>query len=99
MGAEATHFGSSGVVVALATGVAADTVRREPKEATDGVAVAVGRSRKPGGGRKCAESHDEELVTAFSALIEPDTMGDSIGPLLWTSQSIRKITEKLALLT
>jgi hypothetical protein len=27
---------------------------------TDGVAVAVGRSRNPGGGRKRAESHDEE---------------------------------------
>ena len=96
LGAEAAQLGSGGVmVVALATGVAADTVRRGRKEATDGVAVAVGRSRNPGGGRKRAESHDEELVTAFNALIEPDTMGNPMGPLLWTSKSIRKITTEL----
>lgn len=96
LGAEAAQLGSGGVVVvALATGVAADTVRRGCKEATDGAAVAVGRSRNPGGGRKRAESHYKELVTAFNALIEPDTMGDPMGPLLWTSKSIRKITEEL----
>ena len=63
LGAEAAESGAGGVaVVAAATGVAADTVRRGRKEVDDGVAPAAGRSRKPGGGRKRAESHDAELV-------------------------------------
>jgi len=96
LGAEAAELGPGGVaVVAAATGVAADTVRRGRKEADDGVAPAVGRSRKPGGGRKRAESHDAELVAAFELLIDPATRGDPMSPLRWTSKSIRTLTAAL----
>jgi hypothetical protein len=93
LGAEAAELGSGGVaVVAAATGVAADTVRRGRAEADDGTAPAVGRSRRSGGGRKRAESHDEELVAAFESLIDPVTRGDPMSPLRWTSKSIRTLT-------
>ena len=93
LGAEAAELGSGGVgIVAAATGVAADTVRRGRKEADDGTAPAVGRSRRAGGGRKRAESHDEELVAAFESLIDPVTRGDPMSPLRWTSKSIRTLT-------
>lgn len=60
LGAEAAELGSGGVgVVARATGVAADTVRCGRTEAASGVELSSGRSRKPGGGRKRAETHDE----------------------------------------
>ena len=96
LGAEAAELGSGGVaVVAAATGVAADTVRRGRKEADDGTAPAAGRSRRSGGGRKRAESHDEELVTAFESLIDPVTRGDPMSPLRWTSKSIRTLTAAL----
>src|SRR6187455_2421467 len=74
LGAEAAELGPGGVgVVAAATGVAADTVRRGRKEADDGIAPGRGRARKAGGGRKRAESHDAELVAAFESLIDPVT--------------------------
>jgi len=96
LGAEAAELGAGGVaVVAAVTGVAADTVRRGRKEAEDGAAPAVGRSRKPGGGRKRAESHDAELVAAFELLIDPATRGDPMSPLRWTSKSIRALTAAL----
>ncbi|QHE73797.1 hypothetical protein GFS60_07463 (plasmid) [Rhodococcus sp. WAY2] len=51
LGAEATELGSAGVaVVAEATGVAADTVRRGHKEADAGIHPGAGRSRRAGGG-------------------------------------------------
>jgi Rhodopirellula transposase DDE domain len=96
LGVEAAELGSGGVaVVAAATGVAADTVRRGRKEADDGTAPAAGRSRRSGGGRKRAESHDEGLVAAFESLIDPVTRGDPMSPLRWTSKSIRALTSAL----
>ncbi len=96
LGAEAAELGGGGVrVVAGLTGVADDTVRRGRTEAQAPVEVVPGRSRKPGGGRKRAETHDEGLASAFDALIEPVTLGDPMSALRWTSKSIRKITAEL----
>jgi len=96
LGAEAAELGAGGVaVVAEATGVAADTVRRGRKEAEAGIHPGAGRSRRPGGGRKRAEAHDEELVAAFESLIDPVTRGDPMSPLRWTSKSIRALTRAL----
>ena len=96
LGSEAAELGPGGVaVVAAATGVAADTVRRGRKEAEDGVAPVAGRSRKAGGGRKRAEIHDPQLVADFDLLIDPVTRGDPMSPLRWTSKSIRVLTRAL----
>ena len=87
LGAEAAELGPGGVaVVAKATGVAADTVRRGRKEAAEGAALGSGRSRRAGGGRKRAESHDDELAAAFDLLIDPATRGDPMSPLRWNVQ-------------
>ena len=96
LGAEAAELGSGGVaVVAEATGVATDTVRRGRKEADAGIHPGAGRSRRAGGGRKRAEVHDETLVAAFESLIDPVTRGDPMSPLRWTSKSIRALTKAL----
>ena len=96
LGAEAAELGPGGVaVVAAATGVAADTVRRGRREADDGTVPGAGRSRRPGGGRKRAEAHDVQLVAAFESLIDPVTRGDPMSPLRWTSKSIRVLTGAL----
>ena len=61
-----------------------------------GPVPVLGRSRRPGGGRKRAEDHDEELVAAFESLIDPVTRGDPMSPLRWTSKSIRALTAGVA---
>ena len=62
LGAEAAELGPGGVaVVAEATGVTVDTVRRGRAEAAGAQVPVPGRSRRPGGGRKRAEAHDLPL--------------------------------------
>ncbi|WP_424735464.1 ISAzo13 family transposase, partial [Mycobacterium sp.] len=96
LGAEAAELGPGGVaVVAGATGVAADTVRRGRAEADAGTGPGAGRSRRSGGGRKRAEEHDLELVSTLESLIDPQTRGDPMSPLRWTSKSIRVLTRAL----
>ena len=96
LGAEASELGSGGVaVVAEATGVARDTVRRGRQEAVAGTDVTGGRSRAPGGGRKRAEAHDGNLAADFDRLIDPVTRGDPMSALRWTSKSIRTLTVEL----
>jgi hypothetical protein len=96
LGAEAAELGSGGVaIVSAATGVAADTVRKGRKEVDDGTAPGEGRSRRAGGGRKRAESHDDGLVESFESLIDPATRGDPESPLRWTSKSVAALTRAL----
>ena len=96
LGAEAAELGSGGAaIVAAATGVAADTVRKGRAEADVGTGPGIGRSRRPGGGRKRAEELDPELVGTLESLIDPQTRGDPMSPLRWTSKSIRVLTRAL----
>jgi Rhodopirellula transposase DDE domain len=96
LGAEAAELGSGGVaIVAAATGAAPDTVRRGRSEAEVGTGPGVGRSRRRGGGRKRAEDNDPALVAALESLIDPQTRGDPMSPLRWTSKSIRTLTRAL----
>jgi hypothetical protein len=55
----------------------------------------LGRTRKPGGGRKRAEVHDGDLVAALESLIEPSTRGDPESPLRWTTLSTRNLARAL----
>jgi hypothetical protein len=96
LGVEAAESGPGGVaVVAEATGVSADTVRRGRVEAGAGTGPGAGRSRRSGGGRKRAEELDPELVATLESLIDPETRGDPMSPLRWTSKSIRVLTRAL----
>ena len=96
LGAEAAELGLGGVaIVAEATGVAADTVRRGRAEAAGTQVPAPGRSRRPGGGRKRAEARDSELTAALEALVDPVTRGDPMSPLRWTCKSTRTLAQAL----
>ena len=96
LGAEARELGRSGVaVVAAAAGVSRDTVRRGRDELDDPQSLEVGRSRIPGGGRKRAEVLAPGLVEALDALVEPESRGDPMTPLRWTSKSLRTLAVEL----
>jgi hypothetical protein len=85
LGTEARLLGHGGVrAVAAAAGVSATTVRRGVSELDGGEEpLPVGRSRRPGGGRKPVIEHDPELMTALLGLVEPDERGDPMSPLRW----------------
>ena len=53
------------------------------------------RIRKAGGGRKRIEENNTTIRYDLEQLMEPVTRGDPESPLLWTSKSIRKITNEL----
>jgi hypothetical protein len=96
LGSEARELGSAGVgIVAAAAGVSPDTVRRGRTELDDPEPLEVGRSRGPGGGRKRAEEVDPALPGALDKLVEPDSRGDPMSPLRWTSRSLRSLADQL----
>ena len=96
LGSEARELGSGGVVfVADAVAVSPDTVRRGRTELDDPQPLPVGRSRGRGGGRKRAEEHDPGLPAALDKLVDPDSRGDPMTPLRWTSKSLRGLSEQL----
>ena len=80
LGTEARLIGHGGVrAVAVAAQVSEATVRSgvSELEAADS-SLPVGRSRRPGGGRKPAWKHDPGLVEALLRLVEPDERGDPV---------------------
>jgi hypothetical protein len=96
LGSEARELGSGGVaLVADAVRVSRDTVRRGRTELDDLTPLPVGRSRGRGGGRKRAEDHDPELAAALDKLVDPDSRGDPMTPLRWTSKSLRSLADQL----
>ena len=56
------------------------------------------RVRKTGGGRKKSTANQPELLSKIELLVAPHTMGNPMNPLVWTSKSVRKITDELAAL-
>ncbi len=98
LGTEARLIGHGGVrAVALAASVSEATVRAGvgELEAADS-SLPVGRSRRPGGGRKPASQHDPDLAAALLRLVEPDERGDPMSPLRWTTKSLRHLADELS---
>jgi len=51
------------------------------------------RVRQKGGGRKKKSDLDENIKKAIFEIVSPHTMGNPMNPLVWTSKSLRKISE------
>jgi hypothetical protein len=95
MGAEARALGHGGIrLVALAAGVREATVSLGVAELDSGT-EPLGRTRRPGGGRKRAADLDPGLRPALLALVEPDERGDPMSPLRWTVKSTRNLAAEL----
>jgi len=52
--------------------------------------------RAPGGGRKKLEEVNPEIVSALDGLVEPESRGDPMTPLRWTTKSTRRLALELA---
>jgi transposase len=96
--AEVAAAGAGGVsAVARATGVSRRAIRAGATElkARGAAALAPGRIRRPGGGRKRTIDEDPTLLADLEALIEPTTRGDPESPLRWTCKSVRRLAAEL----
>ena len=96
LGAEAVALGRGGTKrVAEATGAHPDTVARGRRE-VQSAEPQDGRIRRPGAGRRPLVETDPGLLQALEALVEPQTRGDPMSPLKWTTKSTRNLSEALA---
>jgi hypothetical protein len=95
--AEARAYGFGGVsVVARVTGLARSTIARGVEEIEQKPEVDARRVRKSGGGRKLKRIADSTLLADLRRLVEPATRGDPMRTLLWTSKSLRHLSQALA---
>ena len=97
---EVLGLGRGGMsVVAAATGMARDTIRRGLREVRERLAHPEQpwnpRIRQAGSGRKRLVESDPDLLRALEALVEPLTRGDPESPLRWTCRSTRKLADEL----
>jgi Rhodopirellula transposase DDE domain len=94
--AEARQLGHGGIAaVARAAGVSRGCVERGMIELEDDESPTA-RVRRPGGGRKPATEKDPQLLAELLQLIASNTRGDPIGPLLWTTKSLRQLARELS---
>ncbi len=95
LGAEAAELGRGGIkTVAEATGAHPDTVARGVRELAGDPEPAV-RVRGPGGGRKKLSESDPGLLARLKALVDPETRGDPMSLLVWTTKSTRNLAGAL----
>ena len=96
LAAEARSLGYGGVsLVARAAGVSRVTVTAGADELDAGEDPMPGRARRPGGGRKPLADIDAGLLDALDALVEPETRGDPMTRLRWTTKSTRNLAGEL----
>jgi hypothetical protein len=95
--AESQSLGYGGdSVVYRATGVSRRALLAGRQELKREAAPAqAGRVRRLGAGRKRVAAKDPSLKVALGALVEENTRGDPMSPLLWTCKSVRRLAQEL----
>src|SRR6266566_7025830 len=94
--AEAKVLGFGGIsLVARATGLTRPTIHAGLKELAGGVALLVGRVRRPGAGGKPLSVTQPGLTAALDGLVEPTCRGDPESPLRWTCKGVRRLAAEL----
>ena len=94
-GAAAEMFGRGGkTAVATASGMSRNTVIRAESEVAAGIEPTA-RLRAPGGGDKPLTDRQPDLLDALDELVYPETRGNPMSRLRWTSKSSSKLAEEL----
>jgi hypothetical protein len=95
LGAEAEAIGRGGIsLVARLSGASRTTVQVGVGEVRAGV-LPDGRVRAPGAGRRSVEEVQPGIEQALDALVSPETRGDPMSPLRWTTKSLAQLTKGL----
>jgi hypothetical protein len=94
-GAAAEMFGRGGkTAVATASGMSRNTVIKAESEVASGI-EPTDRLRAPGGGDKPLTDRQPDLLGALDELVYPETRGNPMSRLRWTSKSSSKLAEEL----
>jgi transposase len=94
-GAMARALGRGGKsAVAEASGMSRNTVSKAQGEVEAGIEPSV-RLRPPGGGDKPAVDKQPGLAEALDELVHPDTRGNPMSSLRWTSKSTYELADEL----
>ena len=94
-GAMAETLGRGGkTAVAAASGMSRNTVIKAEGEIAAGIEPSV-RLRAPGGGDKSLLDTQPGLLQALDELVHPETRGNPMSKLRWTSKSSTKLAEEL----
>jgi hypothetical protein len=94
-GAAAEMFGRGGkTAVASASGMSRNTVIKAESEVIAGIEPTP-RLRAPGGGDKPLTDRQPDLLEALDELVYPETRGNPMSRLRWTSKSSSKLAEEL----
>ena len=101
LGNEALALGRGGIsYVSKQTGVSRNTISKGFEEVQQHPQQIItgdrNRIRKDGGGRKTKISQDKTLISDLYSCIEPCIRGDPESPFLWTTKSLRGISDELA---
>ena len=93
---EATSLGYGGVsLVSRACGLSRRAIAKGIREIDEGVALPVGRIRRPGAGRKALVVSDPRLMNTLEAMLADQSRGDPESPLRWTCKSTRALAVAL----
>ncbi len=96
LAAEAKALGYGGTaLVSRLTGVDGNTLRKGLDELMGPIVLPPHVSRKDGGGRKRLRDKDPKLLKRLEALVAPETRGDPMSPLVWTTKSTRNLAQAL----
>jgi len=94
-GSTARLVGTGGIAaVAEGSGMSRSTLQKAVGEIDAGVEVSA-RVRPPGAGRPKAVDAQPGLLMALDDLVEPESRGDPMCPLRWTTKSTRKLADEL----
>jgi len=94
-GAAAEMFGRGGkTAVATASGMSRNTVIKAESEVAAGI-EPIARLRAPGGGDKPLTERQPDILEALDELVYPETRGNPMSRLRWTSKSSPKLAEEL----
>jgi len=96
---EAITLGYGGVkAVSAISGMSRTTITQGIKEIEMGEAnnLDSGRNRRKGGGRKPISEKYPGLKEAIASIVDAHTKGSPVTPLMWTSKSVRNISDALS---
>jgi transposase len=93
---EAKYLGYGGITkVSKLSGVSRVSITKGKKELEENIELPLERSRREGGGRKSVVDKFPQIKAELKKIIEPHTRGEPESILLWTSKSLRKISNEL----